>query len=47
MMRSLSGQGTLNRFTAEPWHIRYVGDPEVAAEIAERGITLEEYCEMR
>ena len=29
------------------WHIRYVGDPEVAAEIAERGITLEEYCEMR
>ena len=28
--------------TYEPWHIRYVGE-EAATEIAERGITLEEY----
>jgi len=28
---------------AEPWHIRYVGSVDVAKEIAEKGITLEEY----
>ena len=27
----------------EPWHIRYVGSPEIAKEITERGITLENY----
>lgn len=27
----------------EPWHIRYVGSPEVAHEMADAGLTLEEY----
>jgi D-alanyl-D-alanine carboxypeptidase len=27
----------------QPWHIRYVGSVDVAKEIAEKGITLEEY----
>lgn len=27
----------------EPWHYRYVGDPVIAQEIMERGMTLEEY----
>ncbi len=47
ILRYLKGKEAITGYPAEPWHIRYVGDPEVAAEIAERGITLEEYCEMR
>ena len=43
----MKGKEGVTGYPAEPWHIRYVGDPEVAAEIAERGITLEEYCEMQ
>lgn len=27
----------------EPWHIRYVGSPEIAHEITDKGITFEEY----
>ena len=27
----------------EPWHLRYVGDPDIAREIMKKGITLEEY----
>ena len=30
-------------YAYEPWHIRYVGDPAVAKEITDKGITLEEY----
>ena len=29
----------------EPWHIRYVGSPEIAKEITDNGLSLEEYCE--
>ena len=47
ILRYLKGKEGVTGYPAEPWHIRYVGDPEVAAEIAERGITLEEYCKMR
>ena len=28
----------------EPWHFRYIDDPEIAKEIAEQGISFEEYC---
>lgn len=30
-------------YAYEPWHLRYVGSPEIAKEITERGVTLEEY----
>lgn len=32
-----------HKLVAEPWHLRYVGDTEIAKEITEKGITLEEY----
>ncbi len=47
ILRYLKGKEAITGYPAEPWHIRYVGNPEAAAEIAERGITLEEYCKMR
>ena len=43
ILRYLKGKEEITGYPAEPWHIRYVGDPAVAAEIMERGITLEEY----
>ena len=30
-------------FDYEPWHLRYVGSPEIAEEITEKGVTFEEY----
>ena len=45
ILRYLKGKEEITGYPAEPWHIRYVGDPAVAAEITARGITLEEYCE--
>ena len=47
ILRYLKGKEAITGYPAEPWHIRYVGNPEAAAEIAERGITLEEYCELK
>lgn len=43
ILRYLPGKEEITGYPAEPWHIRYVGDPEVATEIADKGITLEEY----
>jgi len=43
ILRYLKGKEGITGFPAEPWHIRYVGDPAAAAEIMERGITLEEF----
>lgn len=45
ILRYLKGKEEITGYPAEPWHIRYVGDPAIAAEITARGITLEEYCE--
>lgn len=45
ILRYLKGKEEITGYPAEPWHIRYVGDPAVAAKITARGITLEEYCE--
>ena len=45
ILRYLKGKEEITGYPAEPWHIRYVGDPAVAAEITARGITLDEYCE--
>lgn len=43
ILRYLKGKEEITGYPAEPWHIRYVGDTAVAAEIMEQGITLEEY----
>ncbi len=42
ILRYLEGKEEITGYSYEPWHIRYVG-PDAAKEIAERGITLEEY----
>ena len=43
ILRYLEGKEHLTGYGYEPWHIRYIGDPAVAKEIAEKGLTLEEY----
>lgn len=43
ILRYIAGKEEITGYPAEPWHIRYVGDPAIAAEITEQGITLEEY----
>ena len=45
ILRYLPGKEAITGYPAEPWHIRYVGDSAAAAEIAQQGITLEEYLE--
>ena len=47
ILRYLKGKEKITGYPAEPWHIRYLGDPEIAAEITARRITLEEYCEQQ
>ena len=34
---------TITGYAYEPWHIRYLDSPEIAKEITDKGITLEEY----
>lgn len=41
IIRYLKGKESITGYSYEPWHIRYVGD--IANEIYEKGITLEEY----
>ena len=41
IIRYLKGKEHITGYSYEPWHIRYVGD--IATEIYEKGITLEEY----
>ena len=43
ILRYLAGKEEITGYPAEPWHIRYVGDPAIATKIMARGITLEEY----
>lgn len=42
IIRYLKGKESITGYQYEPWHIRYVG-VDMAKEIAEKGITLEEY----
>jgi D-alanyl-D-alanine carboxypeptidase len=42
IIRYLKGKESVTGYQYEPWHIRYVGK-EIAKEIAQKGITLEEY----
>jgi D-alanyl-D-alanine carboxypeptidase len=34
-------------YSYEPWHIRYVGSKEIAKEITDQGLALEEYLEQK
>lgn len=43
VLRFPEGKEDVTGYNYEPWHMRYVGSPEVAAEITEKGLTLEEY----
>lgn len=43
IVRYPEGKEDVTGHEFEPWHIRYVGSPEVAQEITDQGITLEEY----
>ncbi len=45
ILRYLEGKEDITGYGYEPWHIRYVGSPEIAKEIMSKGITLEEYLE--
>ena len=42
VIRYLEGKEDITGYNYEPWHIRYLGE-ELAKELYERGITLEEY----
>ena len=42
VIRYLEGKEDITGYNYEPWHIRYLG-VELAKELYERGITLEEY----
>lgn len=43
ILRYLDGREDSTGYSYEPWHIRYIDDPEIAKEIMDKGITLEEY----
>ena len=43
ILRYLEGKEAITGYGYEPWHIRYVGSKEIAKEIMDKGITLEEY----
>ena len=43
ILRYLDGKDDITGYAYEPWHLRYVGSVEVAKEITEKGLTLEEY----
>ena len=43
ILRYLDGKDDITGYSYEPWHLRYVGNPEIAKEITDKGLTLEEY----
>ena len=43
ILRYLEGKDDITGYAYEPWHFRYVGSPEIAKEIMDKGLTLEEY----
>jgi len=43
ILRYLKGDEHITGYGYEPWHIRYLDDPEIAKEITDAGITFEEY----
>ena len=43
ILRYLPGREEVTGYGYEPWHFRYIDNPEIAKEITEKGWTLEEY----
>ncbi len=43
ILRYLENREDMTGYTYEPWHLRYVGDTEIAKEIMDKNITFEEY----
>ena len=43
ILRYPEGKDEITKVSYEPWHLRYVGSPEIAEEITEKGVTFEEY----
>ena len=43
ILRYLEGKEHITGYSYEPWHIRYVDSADIAKEITEKGVTLEEY----
>lgn len=43
ILRYLDGKDAETGYSYEPWHFRYIDNPEIATEIMDKGITLEEY----
>ena len=43
ILRYTKEKEDVTKFSYEPWHIRYVGSPEIAKEITDKGLALEEY----
>lgn len=43
ILRYLPGKKDITGYAPEPWHLRYIGYKNVAKEITEKGVTLEEY----
>ncbi len=45
ILRYLEGRDDITGYSYEPWHLRYVGSSEVAKNIMDQKLTLEEYLE--
>ena len=43
ILRYLDGKEHITGYGYEPWHIRYLNNTDIATEIMEKGLTLEEY----
>ena len=43
ILRYSEDKEDVTKFSYEPWHIRYVGSPEIAKDITDKGLALEEY----
>ena len=43
LLRYLEGKEAVTKIGYEPWHLRYIDSPEIAREIADKGICFEEY----
>ena len=43
IVRYPDGKDSITWYSYEPWHLRYIWDADIAKEIMEKGLTLEEY----
>ena len=43
ILRYLKGKDEITGYSYEPWHLRYIGNTDIAKEITSKGLTYEEY----